>query len=259
MLTAACHIHSDWSYDGKWSVQALSGIFGRRGYRILLMTEHDRGFSPERLDRYRECCAQANSEKILVIPGIEYSDASNTVHVLVWGPVPFLGEALPTASLLQQVRRSNGVAVLAHPARRNAWKVFDPAWCELLLGIEIWNRKTDGWAPNWNTPSSMHTSQLVPFVGMDFHDWNQIFPLAMALKLPDNPTEEQVINCLRSRECHALAFGRPAQDAQSPWLRPVLHSAETCRRRAAAIYRSAKKYAHGMRDRGRSSGVGHLL
>jgi hypothetical protein len=242
MLTAACHIHSDWSYDGKWSLKELSEIFGERGYRVLLMSEHDRGFTQERLDRYRESCAQASSDRIRLIPGIEYSDASNTVHVLVWGPVPFLGEGLATASLLQAVRTSNGVAVLAHPARRNAWQVFDPAWCELLLGIEIWNRKTDGWAPTRNTPVPMRTSQLVSFVGMDFHDWNQMFPLAMSLNLLSNPTEEHVIDCLRSRECHALAFGRPAQNAQSRWLRPVLHSAESCRRRAAAVYRSARKY-----------------
>jgi hypothetical protein len=243
MLTAACHIHSDWSYDGKWPLEKLSATFGRRGYRVLLMSEHDRGFTPERFSRYRESCAQVSSEEVLLIPGIEYSDASNIVHVLVWGDVPFLGEGLPTASLLQTVRAANGVAVLAHPARRNAWQMFDPAWSELLLGMEIWNRKTDGWAPTRNTPMATQAHKLVPFVGMDFHDWNQIFPLAMALDLSCNPTEEVVVNCLRSRKCRALAFGRPAQDSQSGWWRPILRSAESCRRYAAAIYRSVKKYA----------------
>ena len=241
MPTAASHIHSNWSYDGKWPLEVLSEAFGRRGYRVLLMSEHDRGFSAEHLARYREACAQASSDKVLVIPGIEYSDASNTVHVLVWGPVPFLGENLPTASLLRAVRAANGVAVLAHPARRNAWQMFDPAWSELLLGIEIWNRKTDGWAPSRKTSSPPITDRLVSFVGMDFHDWNQMFPLAMELDLLGEPTEELVIDCLRNRRCRALAFGKPAQNAQVGWWRPVLRSAESCRRRAAAIYRSVKK------------------
>src|ERR1700690_1085346 len=119
-VLAASHIHSDWSYDGSWSLQALSKRFCERGYRVLMMTEHDRGFTPDRFAEYREACAEASSPEMLVMPGIEYSDADNRVHVLVWG-VPFLGEELPTAEMLEAVRLANGVAVLAHPSRRSAW------------------------------------------------------------------------------------------------------------------------------------------
>lgn len=243
MLTAACHIHSDWSYDGKWALEDLAAAFGRRGYRVLLMTEHDRGFNPERLRCYRESCAQASSNAALLIPGMEYSDPSNQTHVLVWGRVPFLGESLPTAALLRAVQAANGIAVLAHPERRNAWKTFDPAWAEFLLGIEVWNRKTDGWAPSRAAPELVKTGDLIPFVGMDFHDWGQMFPLAMALDLGCEPTEDRVVDCLRSRACRALAFGLPVQRAQSRCWGPLLSSAEYCRRRAAAWYRSLRKHA----------------
>ena len=150
---AACHVHSQWSYDGSWSLDALSARFSLRGYRLLMMTEHDRGFTADRLKQYREACSQASSNKILVMPGIEYSDATNRVHVLVWGPVPFLGEGLPTSEMLEAVHAANGLAVLAHPSRREAWKSFEPSWADRLLGIEVWNRKYDGWAPSQTAPA----------------------------------------------------------------------------------------------------------
>src|SRR5882762_5550801 len=101
---AACHVHSNWSYDGTWTLEDLSAKFRRRGCRVLMMTEHDRGFSAARLAEYRQACAEVSSEEILVVPGIEYSDAANRVHVLVWGPVPFLGENLPTIEILERVK-----------------------------------------------------------------------------------------------------------------------------------------------------------
>src|SRR5258708_38741116 len=106
-VLAACHVHSAWSYDGSWSLQDLSAKFSRHGCRVLMMTEHDRGFSASRLAEYREACAQASSDRLLVVPGIEYSDPTNRIHVLVWGKIPFLGEGLPTGEMLDSVQAAN--------------------------------------------------------------------------------------------------------------------------------------------------------
>jgi hypothetical protein len=198
VIKAACHVHSEWSYDGKWSLDKLVREFGRRGYRALLMTEHDRGFTQDRLLEYRDVCAQRSSDQVLVVPGIEYSDAENMVHVLVWGPLPFLGEGRSTSELLPKVRQYNGLAVLAHPSRRNAWQLFDPAWSVDLLGIEMWNRKTDGWAPSRTAPDLLKNKNLLPFVGLDFHTRRQCFPLSLELNLAEGITEESVLNALRS-------------------------------------------------------------
>lgn len=214
-VSAACHIHSDWSYDGKWSLPRLAAEFSRRGYRVLLMTEHDRGFTPAKWADYREACRQASSPDILVVPGIEYSEATNTVHILTWGDLPFLGENAPTMNILEAVRHHQGVAVMAHPARRNAWERYDPAWASLLLGIEIWNRKTDGWRPSAKARPLIASAGVVAFAGMDFHDHKQMFPLSMALALNGEIGEEPVFACLRTRRCQAYAFGRPlSQPAQ---------------------------------------------
>jgi hypothetical protein len=239
-VLAACHVHSKWSYDGSWTLEALSDKFSRRGCRVLMMTEHDRGFTEQRLDEYRDACTQASSDRILVVPGIEYSDAANRVHILVWGPVPFLGEGLPTSQVLAEVRAAKGVAVLAHPSRRDAWKYYDPSWTDGLLGIEVWNRKYDGWAPSYTAPPLVSTADAVPFVGLDFHTRRQLFPLAMALELDEAHDEEAVVNCLRSRRCYACTFGHPLDSGPIHTALPVFGIAERGRRTLASIARYSR-------------------
>lgn len=241
MIKAACHIHSDWSYDGKWALPKLADEFGRRGYRVLLMTEHDRGFTPARLEEYRRACAAASSDAVKVIPGIEYSDASNTIHILVWGADSFFGEAVPSVELLERVKAAGSVAVLAHPSRKEAWKQFDPHWAHFLLGIEVWNRKTDGWAPSKTAVPLFAGTTLLPFVGMDFHTSRQFFPLATELDVPPPFTESSIMDCLRSRRCRATALGRPiAEYLPQGWRRSGLRAAELGRRTVARTLRKLK-------------------
>jgi hypothetical protein len=234
---AVCHVHSKWSYDGKWSLEDLSAKFRRRGCRVLMMTEHDRGFSAPRLEEYRQACAEVSSDEILVLPGIEYSDAANRVHVLAWGPVPFLGENLPTLEMLEKVKAANGVAVFAHPSRRKAWECFAPRWTDMLLGIESWNRKYDGWAPSERSPALIEGAGAVPFVGLDFHTDKQSFPLTMALDLEGAVTEETVLESLRARRCAARVFGSPLDQSAVRTAIPVLKIAERGRQTAALIAR----------------------
>lgn len=237
---AVCHVHSMWSYDGSWSLEELSAKFSRQGCRVLMMTEHDRGFTAKRLAEYRHACAQASSDEILVVPGIEYSDAANRVHVLVWGDVPFLGENVPTGEMLAGVKAANGVAVFAHPARKRAWECYEESWASSLLGVETWNRKYDGWAPSEASPALLERVGAVPFVGLDFHTDKQSFPLAMALDMPSNITETTVLDCLRSRKCSPRAFGAPLGEGLVRTALPALKIAEQGRRKAAAIVKRSK-------------------
>jgi hypothetical protein len=232
---AVCHVHSEWSYDAKWSLEELRTNFSRRGCRILMMTEHDRGFTVSRLAEYRQACAEASSGEILVVPGIEYSDAANRVHVLVWGNVPFLGEGLPTRDMLAAVRAADGIAVLAHPTRKSAWQCFEPEWSDKLLGIEVWNRKYDGWAPSETSPALLQTAGAVPFVGLDFHTQRQSFPLFMGLDMQSEVSEVAVLDCLRARRCHPRVFGAPLEQKLFRSALPALRMVERSRRTAARI------------------------
>ena len=236
-VLAACHIHSAWSYDGSWSLAALGAKFSRRGCRVLMMTEHDRGFTRSRLDEYRLACAEASSEQLLLLPGVEYSDPTNRVHLLVWGRIPFLGEGVPTSEILDSVKAGDGLAVFAHPERRSAWQCFRPQWADRLLGIEVWNRKYDGWAPSGAARDLLSNASAAPFVGLDFHTDRQSFPLAMALDVSADVTEETVLDSLRARRCHPRAFGLPLDHDIVRKGLPVLGAAEQSRRLAASIAR----------------------
>jgi hypothetical protein len=204
-----------------------------------MMTEHDRGFTTERFEEYRHECAKVSSEEFLVIPGIEYSDAVNRVHILTWGPVPFLGESLPTDEMLKAVNAAQGIAVLAHPSRKDVWQSFTSQWTDKLLGIEVWNRKYDGWAPSTTAPDLLGQTGAIPFVGLDFHTDRQSFPLAMALDLRTAVTEEAVLDCLRARRCEAYAFGAPLRRDLLRRALPMMRAAEKTRRTATRIARRA--------------------
>jgi hypothetical protein len=237
-VIATCHVHSEWSYDGRFSLKDLSEKFRRRGSRILLMTEHDRGFTARRFDEYRAACADASSDKILVVPGMEYSDRANRVHVLVWG-VPFLGEGLPTGEMLEAVQSAEGAAVVAHPSRKGVWQDFERQWGEFLIGVEVWNRKYDGWAPSKNASNLLKPTKSIPFVGLDFHTDRQLFPLSMVLDLPGRVTEDEVLKGLRAGRLSARAFGFPLDHNLLRKTVPVLGIAERGRRKVASLIKRA--------------------
>lgn len=238
-IRTACHVHSEWSFDGQWSLEEIADAFGERGYRAVLLTEHDKGFDESMRREHIEACRKASNENILLVPGMEYSDPTNTIHLLVWGDVPFIGEEMPTEKTLAAVRKAGGVVVMAHPSRRNAWKMFKPEWAEGLLGIEIWNRKTDGWAPSKHGHALVETANVTPFVGLDFHSPKQFFPLAMMMELESSVSEAAILQALKAKRLHCEAFGRPVESISDGARALALQTAEFMRRKAAALYHGA--------------------
>jgi predicted metal-dependent phosphoesterase TrpH len=210
VIRAAVHIHSDWSYDGSWRLEDLAAELKRRGYDAMLMAEHDRGFDQERWLAYRQACTAATARLgILVVPGIEYSDPENVVHVPVWGKdLPFLGEGRRTADLIAEAAEAGAAPMLAHPERRDAWTRVEQQSLERLVGIEVWNRKYHGWAPGSLASELWAKNEgLIPFFGLDFHTHRQFFPLAMSIDVDAVAAPADVVEALLQRRCRPLAFG----------------------------------------------------
>lgn len=241
-LRVAVHVHSEWSYDGRWSLERISQAFGRRGYDAVLMAEHDRGFDEGRWRAYRAACAAAGPGARLV-PGIEYSDPANAVHVPVWGDIPFLGEGLETAELLPRAVAAGGVAVLAHPGRRDAGRTLDRGLLRHLAGIEIWNRKYDGVAPNRIASELARTQpHLVEVVSLDFHTARQFHPLAMLCTVDGQAgMEVELCEALRRRRARAAAFRLPAAALTRAPAWQAMRTAEHTRRRLARHVRAVSR------------------
>jgi len=245
VIRTAAHVHSNWSYDGSWTLLALAQEFGNRGYDAVLMTEHDRGFDESRWRDYKAACAVASKGGALLVPGIEYSDPRNLVHVAVWGDLPFLGEARATDELLADAASKGGAAMFAHPDRREAWRMLDRNrnLVSSLVGIEVWNRKYDGWAPGKaGSRLCEKESELVPFFGLDLHTRRQLFPLAMIVDAEQPGTIETVIDSLLARRCRPTAFG-----LRGDWLTQgvglaAARSAEACRRFARPAVRRWRRF-----------------
>jgi hypothetical protein len=239
--TLATHVHSDWSYDGSWTLSDLARAFAQRGYRAVLMAEHDRGFDPGRWSEYREACAAASTPDLLLVPGMEYASPDEDVHVPVWGSGSFLGSGLPTGTLLSRAAEQGRLAVIAHPRRRDVWQRLDPAWLGLAHGIEIWNRKYDGWAPFAPARSIAEHSGLVSYVGLDFHSARQFAPLAMEVDLDDGAVDEPaLLAALAARTGRPLVAGRveATRFAHGP-AHAAVRLAELARRRGGAVARRA--------------------
>lgn len=209
-IHAVLHAHSTWSHDGHWPLARIARLYGALGVRAVMMTEHDTGFDPESFDAYRAACARASTRRCTLIPGIEYSSPDNAIHILTWGLDRFLAAGRPVDVTLRDVRAHGGVAILAHPVRRDAWRRFDPAWAPHLAGIELWNRKSDGVLWGARAWELLQETGLPPTVGQDFHRLRQLYPLTMRFRVDGaRPLAPQLIAALAAGEGAPRAFWRP--------------------------------------------------
>jgi hypothetical protein len=246
-VRAAAHVHSEWSDDASWPLARIAALFARRHSSVVLMSEHSRGFTTAKWAEYIDACAAVSDERVTLVPGIEYGDDDDVVHVPVWGRVSFFGEAPRIGTLLAAVSEAGGTAVWAHPWRREAWKRFDPSWRQHLAGIEVWNRKYDGIAPNRRSVDLSRRLDAQAFVSLDFHTRRQLFPLSLALRL-DRSTEaggshssqllispEDVYAALQDRRFSPRAFGLPLEPLTVGMPAAALRTLESGRRMAARL------------------------
>ena len=237
----AAHVHSAWSYDGRYALDEITRMFARLGFDGVLLSEHDRGWDALHYREFRSACEKASTHQITMIPGIEYSDAANDVHVLVWGRDEFLGAALPTDELLARLDEGPGIAVLAHPGRRDVARRLPDHVLERFDGIEVWNRKYDGVQPSVGATRLAEELGAVPFVGLDFHTRRQLFPLSLSAEVDrDLPPREAITRAMVELRFGARAFAAPLGASLSPPGRMFLNGSESLRRAGASAVRSIR-------------------
>ena len=244
-------MHSEWSDDGSWPLSRIAATFARRGYHVVLMSEHSRGFTAAKWDDYRQACADASTDRVVLVPGIEYGDEDNVVHIPVWGQVPFFGDAPQIGDLLKQAAAAGGTAVWAHPWRRAAWQRCEPSWWDYLGAVEVWNRKYDGIAPNPDSLALARQHAAAQFVALDLHTRRQLFPLSLSLAVPGPsasraaPDCDQVYRALHDGGFAARAFGIALGRLTAGPAAQALRLLEGTRRAAAACCTEPGPWAAG--------------
>ncbi|MDN5763608.1 MAG: hypothetical protein L0H41_14995 [Microlunatus sp.] len=185
VLKLAPHIHTEASDDSDWPLRRLASTLKWWGFDGMLVSDHDRTMDGSKWRRLQAECDRVGDETgFLIVPGVEYQDPDHVVHVPVFGRMPFQGRSPDIMSLMRSAREQGSVAVFAHPARRNAWQRWSPKWAAHLSGIEVWNRKYDGIAPNAWALDTAREHDLMPMVGLDWHGPRQLFGLALEVPAP---------------------------------------------------------------------------
>jgi predicted metal-dependent phosphoesterase TrpH len=186
-LKGAPHVHTSLSYDGTMSLEEISSFFKKKKFDFVLITEHSENISNSVMNKLTDECKRFSSSKFLIIPGLEFR-CRNDLHILGLGVNKTL-ESDDPLKVINYISQQGGVAILAHPTKRNyAW---DKVWIEKLDGAEIWNVACDGkFLPQVESirmfkKLAEHNPCLKPFAGMDLHRDKNYYDVSLRIERKD--------------------------------------------------------------------------
>lgn len=143
IIDCLLHVHSSFSYDSKTDLPDIARVARREGIGCVLMSEHNNFMTPSSFAALVRRCEELSDDGLLVIPGLELAFDSNRIHLLAYGVRDFLSSTgdVSFGSLVRDIHRSGGIAVLAHPSHRQASSRLTAEELLELDGIEVWNIK----------------------------------------------------------------------------------------------------------------------
>lgn len=208
------HVHSSYSYDCEIPLARIRDLALGRGYRFVLQTEHSNEMTREEFVAYRDEARRLSDETFALVPGVEYSSEDNRVHVLTFGPEEFwedlrLWPLARGVELLDLVRASGGLSILAHPERASALEGLPEGFLDRLDGVEVWNRKTDRAGPSpaalavlrrWRAEGRARAGTA----GLDLHRERDFLPVGIELRSPPRD-ERAILDDLRSGRFRVFA------------------------------------------------------
>lgn len=170
----AIHIHSDFSHDGRDSLETVRATCMERGVGFVAMTDHAEDLNRTVYDAYRSRCSQLSEPGFTMVPGLEYRfPGLKGLHLLALDLREWIEPTTP-AEFFEQARGRASMTILAHPVLTH--HEIPDVVLENVDAIEIWNG-------NYNTrylpdPKSIRMVQevrrrrpeLVATVGLDQHD-----------------------------------------------------------------------------------------
>lgn len=168
------HVHSDYSHDGKDSLERLREFALRHGIRFVGLTDHAEDLDAARFEAFVTHCRRLSDDRVRLIPGLEYRFAGYTgLHLLALGLARWIEPRMP-AEFIEQTRGSAALTIAAHPVLAR-YRIPD----EVLNGIdaiEVWNASYNTrYLPDPRAIALLHALQrrrpeVVGTAGLDQHD-----------------------------------------------------------------------------------------
>jgi hypothetical protein len=254
LLRGVAHVHSTYSYDGCHPLADLAAFFRSEGLDFVLMSEHNRGLTDERVSAFVAECAALTDARLLVVPGLECEAAPDWVHVLGFN-VRGLITTRSAPAIVEAIRSAGGFAALAHPHHRDASALVDAATISRLQGWEVWNGKADGGRTPRGTSLDVYTAlrpshpHLMPLGGADLHRLESYPGICLEVDSRER-TADSILGGLAAGTFRVT--GRSfAFSARDPLAASMLPSGGT----AAVLARTAKRWGQRLDRRLSRAGV----
>ncbi len=203
-IRGALHVHSKLSRDGTMTIAELVRWYTQNGYQFLAMGEHAEDLDQAKVQALREQCIENSNDTFCVIPGIEFA-GNNDMHIIGIGVVRLICAKDPL-TVVREIHKQGGLAVLAHP-KRIGWQC--PA--EVLLAVdaaEIWNVGYDGkYLPSVKALGGFRRMQqinpkLLAVASHDFHRTASFYDVAIEMDVA-SPSPDAILRNLQ-QGCYGI-------------------------------------------------------
>ena len=131
------HVHTDYSHDGKDSVERLREWAIERGIAFIGLTDHAEDLSVEQFEELVTRCRRASDRQCMIIPGLEYRFAGYPgLHLLALGLSHRIDPDTPE-QFVAQAGSAARFTIAAHPGLYR-YQLPDSV-AQAIDAIEVWN------------------------------------------------------------------------------------------------------------------------
>jgi len=216
----AIHVHSDYSHDGRDSLEQLREFGIQRGLSFLALSDHAEDLDEEIFDGYIARCAELSDDRFELIPGLEYRFAGHPgLHLLALGLARYMDPVTPV-EFLEQAGEQARLTILAHPVLCR-YDIPDEVLAS-IQAVEVWNAAYNTrYLPDPRSIRILHEvrrsrPEVVGTVGLDQHDSKNDREVRIVLAgATEDPIAEirggRFRNCGRTMSFDSGVHWRPAR------------------------------------------------
>lgn len=168
------HVHSNYSADGRDSLEALREFGLSRGLQFIGLTDHAEDLTDEIFDHFVIRCEELSDERLRFYPGLEFRFSGYPgLHLLTLNLRRWIEPRSPE-EFVKQARRACELTVLAHPilTRYSVPSIV----ARSIDAVEVWNARyntrflPDVRAIRLYQALRRERPELLAVVGLDQHD-----------------------------------------------------------------------------------------